>query len=256
MLNYRIYGELAEGNTPLVVLHGLLGSLDNWHSFATRYSSTQPIIALDMRNHGNSPHVMGMTYQLMVEDILATLNQLAIESFDLIGHSMGGKASMVLATQNPDLVKRLIVVDIAPYTYRPRLQTLLHAMISISLSTLKSRKEADGKLSEVVNSAFERGFLLKNLSRQSDGTFQWLCHLPEITRNYLKITGFPSLTPHYTGSVLAVAGGQSDYVTEETWESMQALFPQARLEYIEAAGHLPHVQTPDRFEQLVREFLS
>lgn len=256
MLNYRIYGALTEHTTPLVVLHGLLGAWDNWHTFATRYAHTQPIIAMDMRNHGNSPHVVGMTYQLMVEDILATLHHLGIKQCDLMGHSMGGKASMVLVTQNPELVQHLIVVDIAPYTYRPRLQNLLHAMNTLPLATLKNRKQADEHLSTVVTSAFERGFLLKNLSRQSDGTFKWLCNLPEITRNYLKITGFPALNPSYTAPVLEIAGQQSDYVTEETWPAMQALFPQARLEYIEEAGHLPHVQTPDLFEQLVRDFLG
>ncbi|WP_020561045.1 alpha/beta fold hydrolase [Thiofilum flexile] len=256
MLNYRSYGELTERSTPLVVLHGLLGSLDNWHTFATRYANTQPIIALDMRNHGQSPHEVGMSYQLMVDDILATLQALNIEYFDLIGHSMGGKAGMVLATQNPNLVKRLIVVDIAPYTYPPRLQPLLHTMNALPLPSLKSRKEADDALSEVVSSAFERGFLLKNLTRQQDGSFKWLCNLPEITRNYLKITGFPALIPQYTAPVLTIAGRQSDYVTEDTWAAMQTLLPQARLDYIETAGHLPHVQTPDLFEQLVREFLN
>ena len=256
MLNYRIYGELNPQSTPLIVLHGLLGSLDNWHTFATKYSSTQPVVAIDMRNHGNSPPVAGMTYQLMVEDVLEVLTSLNIDYFDLMGHSMGGKAAMVLATQYPSRVKHLIVVDIAPVTYRPRLQTLLQAMNALPLSTLKNRKEADERLSEVVSSAFERGFLLKNLSRQADGQFKWICNLPEITRNYLKITSFPSLEPTYTHPVLEIAGRQSDYVTEETWAQMQVLFPQAQLEYIDEAGHLPHVQTPECFEVLVRDFLN
>lgn len=256
MLNYRIYGDLTPPSTPLIVLHGLLGALDNWHTFATKYSTTQPIIAIDMRNHGNSPPVAGMTYQLMVEDIIEVLDSLKIEYFDLMGHSMGGKAAMVLATQYPNKVKHLIVVDIAPFTYRPRLQTLLQAMNSIPLSTLKSRKEADEQLSEVVTNAFERGFLLKNLSRQTDGQFKWLCNLNEITRNYLKIVSFPTLEPTYQGAVLEIAGKQSDYVTDETWKQMQVLFPQASLEYIDEAGHLPHVQTPERFEELVRNFLN
>lgn len=256
MLNYRIYGELSASSTPLIVLHGLLGALDNWHTFATKYSTTQAIIAIDMRNHGNSPHVSGMTYQLMVDDVLDLLNYSNIQYFDLMGHSMGGKAGMVLATQHPERVKHLVVVDIAPVAYRPRLQNLLHAMNALPLATLKNRKEADDRLSEVVTNAFERGFLLKNLSRQADGTFKWLCNLPEITRNYLKMVSFPSLEPTYKAPVLEIAGRQSDYVTDETWAQMQVLFPQARLEYIDEAGHLPHVQTPERFEQLVREFLA
>lgn len=255
MLNYRVYGDLNQ-QRPLLVLHGLLGSLDNWHTFAKSQEGKRPIVALDLRNHGNSPHVAGMAYQEMVGDVNEVLTHLGIRDYDLMGHSMGGKVAMVMALQHAAHLQRLIVVDIAPKVNPPRHQDLLQVMLTMPLATIKNRKQADEWLIPVVNHPFERGFLLKNLGRRSDGSFYWQCNLSEIVRHYLKICGFPQLEAQFTAPTLFIRGGQSDYVQDSDWPAIQQLFPNAQLNTLATAGHLPHVQTPGEFTTLVEQFLD
>ena len=255
MLNYRLFGEI-DGTQPLVVLHGLLGSLDNWQTFARGQAGKRPVLAVDLRNHGASPHVDGMSYQQMVGDVLEVLDTLAIPRCDLMGHSMGGKVAMSMALQHASRIQRLLVVDIAPKAYPPRHQALLQAMSAMPLATFTSRKQADEWLSATVKHPFERGFLLKNLGRHTDGTFFWQCHLPEIARHYLKISGFPASDAVYPAPTRFIRGGQSDYVADSDLVLIQSLFPAVELFTIEAAGHLPHVQTPTEFIALVDAFLD
>lgn len=256
MLNYRLYGSLEQGERPLVILHGLLGSLDNWHTFASKHAEHQAVISLDMRNHGKSPHEEGMSYSLMVDDILATLAQLDIQYFDLLGHSMGGKAAMLIALQRPELIHKLIVVDIAPVSYPPRHQSLLKVLSDVDLDSLSSRKEADQQLSSEIKHPFERGFLLKNLGRSREKGFFWHCNLPEISRHYLKISAFPTVNNTYAGATLFISGTASDYITDETWQAAQAVFTHAQLVPLEQAGHYPHVQKAEAFTQAVEAFLA
>lgn len=253
MLNYRMYGEPLH---PLVVLHGLLGGLDNWHTFAQGQLGKRNILALDLRNHGASPHKEGMGYREMVADVLEVLDSLYVDSCDLMGHSMGGKVAMQLALHHPHQVRRLVVVDIAPKTYPPRHQALLQAMATLRLDTLQSRKQADEWLAQVVKQPFERGFLLKNLKRSVDGGFYWQCNLPEIARHYLKISGFPASDNSYAGKTLFIRGGQSDYVSMEDVGLIKPLFPDFHIATLDEAGHLPHVQMPAAFTELVDVFLA
>jgi len=256
VLNYRLFGDISSSTPPLVVLHGLLGSLDNWQTFARGQAGKRTVLAIDLRNHGDSPHVDGMSYRQMVDDIVAVLDALAIVKCLLMGHSMGGKVAMLLALQHPDRVQRLLVVDIAPKAYPPRHQALLQAMVGMPLATLSSRKQADEWLSATVKHPFERGFLLKNLGRKTDGQFYWQCNLPEIARHYLKISGFPTTDAVYPAPTLFIRGGQSDYIAEADLPLIQHAFPAAALVTVEAAGHLPHVQTPAEFTALVDDFLG
>jgi esterase len=256
LLNYRIFGELSPNTPPLIVLHGLLGSLENWYTFARSQADKRAVIALDLRNHGGSPHVTGMTYREMADDVLAVIDALNIQQCYLMGHSMGGKVAMTLALLHPAMVERLIVVDIAPKAYTPRHQALIQAMVAMPLAELQNRKQADEWLSTTVKQPFERGFLLKNLGRNSDGTFYWQCYLQEIARQYLKITSFPVLATTFNAPSLFIRGGQSDYVQDTDLSSIQQYFPQAVLQTVATAGHLPHVQTPAEFIALVETFLA
>ena len=256
MLNYRIYGDADNLQRPLVVLHGLLGSLDNWHTFATKQQSERSIIAMDMRNHGASPHVEGMNYRLMVQDVLAVVDHLQLSKFDLMGHSMGGKAAIWLALDYPERFNKLIFVDIAPVTYPPRHQAILQAMLSMPLASFKSRKEADAWLAPTIKQPFERAFFLNNLKWDDNGKFTWQCNLPEIAKHYLSITAFNETERRYQGDTLFIGGGQSDYLQPERWQVVQTYFPAARLAMIEEAGHLPHVQTPDIFTEHVNMMLN
>lgn len=247
MLNYRIHGELNSERTPLVVMHGLLGSLDNWNTFAAGQREQRAVIAIDMRNHGDSPHVSGMGYQLMVDDVLEVLNHLKLSTIDLMGHSMGGKVAMWLALQQPQRVNKLIVVDIAPVNYPPRHQALLQAMLTMPIASFKTRREADNWLAPTIKHPFERAFLLKNLKWDENKKFLWQCNLSEIGRHYLKLAAFPPTELRYAQDALFIGGGQSDYLDEASWQQTQQVFPQARRVMIAEAGHLPHVQTPDVF---------
>lgn len=267
VLNYKLHGALPENPTqatarlaPLVVLHGLLGSLDNWNSFARRYTQAteQPIIAIDLRNHGDSPHVEGMSYRLMGDDILELLEHLKLDDIDLMGHSMGGKVAMHLALQDaiPLNIRRLIVVDIAPVIYPARHQALLQAMLTMPLASFTSRREADQWLAPTIKHPFERGFLLKNLKRSGEH-FEWQCNLPEIAQHYLKISGFPvSSNALYEKSALFIDGGQSDYITDDNWQAVRTLFPNAQRETLAEAGHLPHVQMPAEFMECIQTFMQ
>ncbi|MBU0654674.1 MAG: alpha/beta fold hydrolase [Gammaproteobacteria bacterium] len=254
MLNYRLHGDLD--GAPLVVLHGLLGALDNWATFARGQAGKRTVLALDLRNHGGSPHVEGMSYRAMVADVVEVLDSQGITTCDLMGHSMGGKVAMALALQHPALIRRLLVVDIAPKAYPPRHQALLQAMTSMPLAELKSRKQADEWLAPTVKHPFERGFLLKNLGRNADGAFQWQCNLHEIARHYLKISGFPVSEGVFSAPTRFIRGGQSDYVTDDDLSLIQQYFPAAQLMTLDAAGHLPHVQTPEAFGALIEDFLD
>lgn len=248
MLNYRIHGEPDPGTLPLIVLHGLLGSLDNWNTFASKQKVDRPVIAIDMRNHGDSPHVDGMSYTQMVEDILEVIDHLGFSNIDLMGHSMGGKAAMLLALNHPQRINHLIIVDIAPVNYPPKFNALLKAMLSMPLDSFTTRREADKWLAPTVKHPFERAFLLKNLAWDENKKLVWQCNLQEIAQNYLKITAWPAAAElAYSGEALFISGGKSDYVTTENWSAALTHFPSAEHIRIEEAGHLPHVETAEVF---------
>lgn len=255
MLNYRLHGELND-SPPLIVLHGLLGSLDNWNSVARQRAAKQTVLAIDLRNHGDSPHVEGMSYQQMVADIIELLDHLQLPVCDLMGHSMGGKVAMLLALAHPQRIQRLLIVDIAPKEYPPRHQNLLQAMTSLPLATLTSRKQADEWLSHAVKHPLDRGFLLKNLKRNAQTGFHWQCNLSEIARHYLKISAFPVPEQQFSAATCFIRGGQSDYVQDTDWEQIQHYFPTASLVTLAEAGHLPHVQVPTLFLEQLEAFLD
>lgn len=256
LLHYKVYGEHnRHHSTPLVLLHGLLGELENWQTQARRLAKDYYVISIDLRNHGHSPHIKGMSYRVMAEDIQRLFNALHIPHINLLGHSMGGKVAMYLTLYHPDLIKRLIVVDIAPKSYPLWHQTVLQAMLSLPLTDVKRRKDADLILSETIPNAYERGFLLKNLQRCKSGRYTWKCNLPEIARHYLKIAAFPQSDQRYSGKVLLIKGELSVYLQPEDNELLRQYFPNYHLQMIKQAGHLPHIEQADMFYRLVKHQL-
>ena len=253
MLHYKCYGVLGEAPT-VIMLHGLLGSLDNWNSQAEKLSAYCTVVTVDLRNHGGSPHVIGMSYREMMEDIVALLAHLSIQNCYVLGHSMGGKVAMMLALSYPNLVNKLLIVDIAPKAYKPRHQKILQGMMSLPLTEIKTRKDADRWFSDWVSTPVERGFLLKNLKRNQEG-FYWQCYLAEIAKNYLKISGFPSVKgKSYDKETLFVAGGQSDYIQEKDKPLIKHYFPAATIDVMQHSGHLPHTDDADGFYRLMEYF--
>lgn len=256
MLNYKIQGDLESGDMPLIVQHGLLGSLDNWNTFAAKQKTERPVIAIDMRNHGDSPHVEGMSYTQMMDDVLAVLDHLQLPEVDLMGHSMGGKVAMWLALHHPQRVRNLIIVDIVPVTYPLQYDKLIRAMLEMPLADFKNRREADTWLAPTVKQPFERAFLLKNLGWDSNKKLIWQCNLGQIAAHYPDIASFPQTELTYPDNALFISGGQSAYVTAEGWQAALQRFPRAEHIVIQEAGHLPHVQTPDVFIKHVQDALS
>ncbi|MBA4501460.1 alpha/beta fold hydrolase [Marinobacterium marinum] len=251
LLHFQRHGQ----GEPLVILHGLFGTLENWGAQIKTLSERFDVVAADLRNHGRSPHAEIMSYKAMSEDLLTLLDHLQLERINLMGHSMGGKAAMQFALDHPERVKRLIVVDIAPVRYAPNHNDVIKGLNRIDLAELKSRTQADQTLSEYVDSAATRAFLLKNLYRDEHKRFAWRMNLPVLEREYANISASPEGAP-YTGPVLFIKGGDSNYLLAEHQQPIQQLFPQASFKIIAGAGHLPHVEKAASFTRLVDQFLE
>jgi len=267
LLNFKIFspGEIiAQQQTPLFILHGLLGSKDNWRSQAKRLSTRQPVFTLDLRNHGDSPHVKGMSYRAMANDVLKVATQEGINHFNLLGHSMGGKVAMHLALAHGNCVNRLIVVDIAPKAYPLWHLKTLQGLMSVPLDRLKSRKAIDDYLKPWIEDSTERTFLLKNLQRVTKPTtntvYQWRCNLTEISKGYLNIAGFNHPDSTFTKESLFIKGENSPYIQQKDEALIRSLFPNLspnkKVVVMKNAGHLPHFDDPDTFYQIVSSFLQ
>lgn len=263
LLNYKIYeAQDAQGQerTPLIILHGLLGSMDNWRSQAKRLSKNRTVITMDLRNHGNSPHVSGMSYREMYEDVLNLISHLKIEKFDCLGHSMGGKVAMQLALANPPQLKNLIIVDIAPRPYPLWHQETLETVMQAPVAEMNSRQEIDDYLQDSIEDATERGFMIKNLRRANENDdpatgFRWKCNIDEIARGYLKIAGFSTAGQTFKNKTLFIGGGDSPYIREQDHSIINSLFTNSTIVSIENAGHLVHFQQADEFFERVDGFL-
>ncbi len=250
-LNAQITGE----GSPLVILHGLFGSARNWASIARGLADIRQVHALDLRNHGSSPWAEEMTYERMAEDVAGYIERRGLAPTDLLGHSMGGKAAMVLALQQPELVDRLIVVDIAPVDYvRDSFPTYVAAMRAVDLAAGHRRADIDAQLAGAIPDPLLRAFLLQNLVSE-DGRFRWRLNLPGIGANLPAITAFPPSDKSFTGPTTFLAGEHSDYIRPRDEGAIRRLFPRAGIFEIGQSGHWPHAEQPERFLALVRQAL-
>ena len=262
LLNYKYFkpeDPTFQTATPLIILHGLMGSMDNWRTQAKRLSQQHPIYTLDLRNHGHSPHIKGMSYREMYEDVLETANHLHLNHFHLLGHSMGGKVAMQLSLAHSDIIQSLIIVDIAPKPYPLWHQKTLQGVLSAPIDSMSTRKEVDTYLQDWIDNPSERTFMLKNLKRidgQHHG-FTWRCNMQEISRGYLKIAGFSTALQSYKGKCLFIKGEQSHYIhPSDDRAVIISLFPKAEIVSLNKSGHLPHIQQADLFFTKVNNFLS
>ncbi|MCU0985298.1 MAG: alpha/beta fold hydrolase [Acetobacteraceae bacterium] len=247
--------SLGEGE-PLLVLHGLFGQGGNWTTVARRLAASRRVLLADLRNHGDSPHDARMDYSAMAEDIAAVIEAEG-GPMDVLGHSMGGKAAMMLALTEPGLLRRLLVVDIAPQPYPPAFRPYAEAMAAIPLRPGLRRAEADAALREAVPDAGVRAFLLQNL-RFGDGTPAWRCNLPVITAALDAISGFPALpeAARWEGEALFVAGERSAYLDARGRAAALARFPSAAFAVVPGAGHWVHAEAPEAFLAAVTPFLG
>ncbi len=241
--------------TPLVILHGLFGTLENWGSQTRTFADQFSVYAVDLRNHGRSPHASECDYASMAADVIELLDDEGLTQVDLLGHSMGGKVAMQLALNHPQRVRRLVVVDIAPVSYPPQHDAVFQGLFSIDLALLSSRGEADRQLATRVSEPGVRQFLLKNLYRHA-GQFAWRMNLEALHRNYQQISEPPQGPAPFGGPTLFIKGGNSDYIQPAHRDAILSRFPATQLKVIEGAGHWPHAEKPSLFNRLVTRFLG
>lgn len=234
---------------PLLIAHGLYGSARNWGAIAKRLSDTREVLAVDMRNHGDSFWSDDHSYGAMAGDLAEVLEQPS----DVIGHSMGGKAAMMLALTLPDRVNRLVVADIAPIVYDHTQLPMIEAMRSVDLSRVDARRDADEQLALTVDDPGVRAFLLQSLDVKAR---RWRLNLDALAEAMPDIIGFPQLSGAYAGPTLFLSGETSDYVTRDARPKIKSLFPKARFAKLPKAGHWLHADQPRAFEAAVRVFLE
>jgi len=259
-LFHRKYGK---SGLPLIIVHGLYGSGDNWVSIARELSGNFEVYVLDQRNHGQSPHSETHDYPALRDDLKMFMDAEGIEQAVLIGHSMGAKTIMYFAASWPDRVLSLVSVDMAPKAYHETKHgKMIDAMLELNLAGIQSREEIDQMLSVKIGSGRVRRFLLKNVRREKSGKFFWRINLPALRTNLPRIlegldmeqitarggiTGFP---------VLFVAGEESDYIRAEDHSQIRALFPGARIVTLPHAGHWVHAEQPKLLLKNLRYFLE
>jgi esterase len=252
-LFYRKFGE----GQPLIILHGLFGQSDNWNSLARQFSELgNAVYTVDLRNHGLSSHSEEWTYQSMSDDILELITDLGLKEVILIGHSMGGKVAMQFAMNYPELLKKLIVVDIAPKYYPPHHGDILKALNAIDFNVVKNRKDAETILSEYISDMGTKQFLLKNIYWKEDGLLAWRFNLEVITK---KIETVGQETPNYSICnipTLFIKGERSRYILDSDFQEIITLFPSAEIKSIDGAGHWVHAEKPADFFESVVTFIK
>lgn len=247
------YQTLGQGQ-PLVLLHGLFGSGDNWGTVARHFSQHYQVVSVDLRNHGRSPHSDSHNYADMADDLLELCDTLSLERINLLGHSMGGKVAMQFATQYQDRVEKLIVVDMAPRAYADEHTHLIDAMLDVDLTTMQSRSDADKALSGRIPEAMVRQFLLMNLIKVEDN-LTWRINLPVLKANYPQLIQAVCENTHYDKPSLFIRGVNSDYVQDHDIAQIKTHFTQAQFAAL-PTGHWVHAEQPQAFIATLEKFLE
>ncbi len=252
-LDFRSHGN----GEPIMILHGLLGSKDNWNTLAKKWAGLgYKVVLPDLRDHGRSPHTDQITYQLMAADTIRLIEDLQLGAVTLVGHSMGGKVAMQLALDMPDLVRDLIIIDISPKEYLLGHEVIFNALLGLDLSNLHSRTDAADHLKKYIEDEGVVLFLLKNLSRKKAGGFVWKVNLPVIIDNYNSIlTSIESKYP-YNSRSLFIRGSKSPYIADEDFSIIRNLFPLAEIVTIMEAGHWVHAEKPQELFGVINDFLK
>ncbi|MCX8508705.1 MAG: alpha/beta fold hydrolase [Rhodobacteraceae bacterium] len=253
MLNRLTFGNDST-LAPLLIVHGLFGSARNWGAIARRMAEDRRVVVVDMRNHAESFWATSHSYGDMAVDLEKVIR---VEGgrMDVLGHSMGGKAAMMLALPHPECIQRLIVADIAPVAYGHSNAPLCQAMRAMDLTDLTSRSEADRRLVAAVPDDGTRAFLLQSLDLRATPP-RWRLNLDVLEAEMAKITGWPPVAGQFTGPALFLSGALSSYVRPEDRETIKGLFPTAKFAKIPGAGHWLHAEKPREFEAALRAFLG
>lgn len=263
-LFYRKYGN----GPPLIILHGLYGSSDNWISIAKNIARSFTVYLPDQRNHGQSPHSDLHDYESLSKDLYELTEDLHLNKFFLAGHSMGGKVAVRFVREWPEKIAGLAIIDISPFTasdpdktFYNQHKKILDTILSIDASHLSSRSEADGLVATKIDSEKIRGFILKNLYRTNDNLFSWRLNpgsllknldnimdgIPRPTEETVPLTGFP---------VLFLKGESSGYIPESDFSDIRRIFPAAEIIIIKDSGHWIHTDRPDEIEKSLLSLLN
>lgn len=248
------YRKVGEGK-PLIILHGLFGSSDNWLTHARVLGEKHTVYLVDQRNHGASPHDDEFTYEMMVQDLLQFIKQHDLIRPDILGHSMGGKVAMLFAAKYPDQINKLIVVDIAPKFYPVHHNVILEGLTAIPVQSIGNRQEADEILANYVAIPPVRQFLLKNLKRVKDG-FEWKMNLGIIYEHIANVGNGLEDDETFDHETLFIRGSESDYIVDSDIPDLNAHFPKNDLVTIHGASHWVHVEEPEQLLNAVRIFLD
>lgn len=249
-LNYKREGD----GEPLIIIHGLFGSLDNWQTLGKKFAEDFDTILVDQRNHGHSPHSDDFDYDFMAADLIELIEDLKLEQVNIIGHSMGGKTTMRAAQLRPDLLNKIVIVDIGPKGYPMHHDTILDGLHAIDFKTVNSRGKANEVISQYIEDEGVKQFLLKNLYWKEKGVLDWRINLPVITANMEKI--IEQLPPDEVNTpTLFIRGEKSNYIVEDDYTDIFMQFPNSDIETIYNAGHWIHAENPYDFYNLVIDFL-
>ncbi len=250
-LSCKILGE----GQPLVILHGLFGSGDNWLTHAKTLAEKYRVILVDQRNHGHSPHTEEMNYDLMASDLFELFAANSIRDALLIGHSMGGKSILRFAQEYPFLINKMIVVDMGIKRYPPHHDAIFQGLFAVDVENCPSRNEAGLRLAPFIAEESTKQFLLKNLFWKEPGTLSWRFNLPALNRNIDKIIDAIPLEK-ITTDILFLTGGMSNYVLDADIADIRHLVPNSDFVQIKEAGHWVHAENPDAFMTEVRNYFD
>jgi pimeloyl-ACP methyl ester carboxylesterase len=252
-LFYRQFGV----GEPVIILHGVYGMSDNWVTLGRRLGDHFSVFIPDQRNHGQSPHSPAHNYYALVDDILEFMDEKDIKDPSIMGHSMGGKVAMGLALEASSRIRKLIIIDVSPRGYPIRKEHLdiLHTMRSVDLSHFYSRREVETELNKFLLSERIRYFVLKNLHRDHAGRLSWRINLDAMEENLERISGSLPMKGNYTGPVLLIRGGDSDYVTDDDKPLVSSYFPTHRMVTLPGASHWVHADRPDELFVELMAFL-
>ncbi len=249
-----LYHKIIGTGPPVVILHGLIGSSDNWHTFSKKLSEDFQVILCDLRNHGRSFHDQEWNYEVMAQDVYRVLDYIGIQRFNMVGHSLGGKVGLMMLHQEESRIQKLLVLDIANKDYASAHNHLFMAMNALPISTIQSRREADEFFQMYESNYSVRQLILKNLQRTPQG-FSWKINVPVIQKNYPQILKAIPFRSTIDTPVCFVKGEISEYIEDDDMVKMSKTFVNSEIIVLKKAGHWLHVDAPEELFLILQRFL-
>lgn len=258
LLFSQTFGEENLISSPeqpsVILLHGLFGSGDNLSVIRRHFETTHHVVSIDLPDHGKSPQSQYFNFDVWAQQVIKTIQSLQIKKAFIVAHSLGGKVAMRVATLAPDLIAKLVVLDIAPVQYEARHHNVIDGLSNVKLETIVDRKEAMAQLSEYVKDIGTRSFLLKSLYKDASNNWKWRFNLPLLVRDYSLLSDWPFKGNSFFGNITFIKGSKSDYITAAHEALIVAQFPNAKAKIVDA-GHWLHAEKPQLVNTLLTRIL-